>query len=113
MEVGIPLTSLTLPHFCAWEKDVTSYSVIMGMSDKHSLSPVDSNVSSVDSDLYDPQLESKSNKVKPMKDTVSDISSTNVLSNKNNVTMAVINPDLELQNFERFNTLEHCIYTTN
>lgn len=88
------------------QKDVTSYSVIMGMSDKHSLSPVDSNVSSVDSDLYDPQLESKSNKVNPMKDTVSDISSTNVLSNKNNVTMAVINPDLELQNFERFNTLE-------
>ncbi|XP_071172685.1 ankyrin repeat domain-containing protein 12-like [Mytilus edulis] len=88
------------------QKEVTSYSVIMGMSDKRSFSPADSNVSSVDSDLYDPHLEAKINNTKTCQvENESDISSTNVLT-KNNVTSSVINPNLEFQSFERLDNLE-------
>lgn len=82
------------------QKDVTSYSVMLGMSEKGAFSPADSNVSSVDSDLYDPQLEQRN---KPGGE--SDISSSNLLS-KCNETSSVINSNMEFQNFERFDNLE-------
>lgn len=82
------------------QKDVSSYSVMLGMSEKGAFSPADSNVSSVDSDLYDPQLEQGN---KPIGE--SDISTSNLLS-KSNESSSVINSNMEFQNFEKFDNLE-------